>query len=98
MKIIGATKYTYIVEMNPSEVRQLCSGGVIADSQRGHMPSEVGRKFTIDAAWERLQKLKENRAGLDKIIGQFKAMGELLQPVVTELDRETEPNPEEEIL
>ena len=89
MKIIAATKYDYIVQMTPGEVRQLCPNTNISDSQRGHMPTDVGREIKIDAAWSRLRALTANRELLDKIIGQFKAMGELLQPVVTEVEQAT---------
>ena len=76
--------------MNPAELRMLTKPGTsVPDERNGPLSSNVGREFTLDPGWDRLRALEENRKRLDRIIGQFKAMGELLEPVAIEVEEAT---------
>jgi hypothetical protein len=91
MRIIAATKYEFIVQMSPSELRMLSARSSVPDVRNSELVYHVGKEFRVDEAYHRLRSLNENRAALDRIVGQFKAMGELLGPVVTEVEQETNP-------
>ncbi len=87
MKIIAATKYTLLVEMDPSELQQL---SLSHQRLQGDLQYHVGKEFRVDPAFRRIQALRDNHQDLLRVAAQFKAMGELLTPVVTEVERLTE--------
>ena len=85
MKIIACTAYKFIVEMDPSELEQLC---LSHQRLNGRVCDHLGKDFEVDPAYRlaALAALRDNKEELERIIGQFKAMGELLAPVVTEVE------------
>jgi hypothetical protein len=85
VKIIGATKYTFLVEMSPEEMYILSAQGGNGLPSRGvynDLQYYAGREYKLNPAWERLTSIVGNIERLKTVVAQLRAMGELLEPVV----------------
>lgn len=89
MKVIGATKYTLLVEMSTDEFEVLTPKNINIPTSQRDLQHWAGREFAMRDAWDRLRPILENQKKLNTIVGQLKAMGELLEPIIPEIERLT---------
>jgi len=92
MKIIGINYNSYVVEVDGTELCRIVAEDITAPAvwtNADQARRMIGKEYDVNKAYDRIRALKNNAFALKTIIGQLKAMGELLEPVAMEIEQKT---------
>lgn len=104
MKIIGHTKYGYLIEIDPKEIAKITGVGAddkhqwYADNRYGSgaISHPVGTEFNVGKTWDHLQGLLSNEKDRQKIAESLRAAATLIENTPSPITPVIEPKEHEE--